>query len=214
MRHLCQIASKDRKTPQAFNENGQELLAKDTKISKSIKLVHSVLRPFMNAQTTANKSASRAGKWTEMQFNPRGKLIGMKVLDYLLEKPRVTLSTADESNFDIFYMFLAGSKQADKQEFELLNPHGFNYLGKANVNLTPLHNIKFHDLLDDMKSIGIGKRQQHEIFKLMAAILHLGNIDFVNERDVHNDPASILHYDQLECAAMLLGVEPANLEVT
>lgn len=214
IRYLCQISSKDKKSRKAFNNQSLEILAKDTKLSKGIKLVHTVLSSFMNTETNTSKSASRAGKWTEMQFNQKGKLVGMKLLDYLLEKPRVTTCNQDSFNYDIFYMILAGANQSEKQEFDILDLNSFNILGKQRANLSSMYQSKFHKLMDGMKSIGIGKRQQHEIFKLLAAILHLGNIDFEDERESHNDPASILHYDQLERAAQLLGVEAANLEVT
>lgn len=207
IRHLCQISSKDAK-------KDTNAIAKDSKLAKSAKLVHSVLSPFINAKTSANTHGSRAGKWSELQFNPKGKLIGMKVLDYLLEKPRVTSFSKEERNFDIFYYFLAGAKPDEKHAFELGDTSKFGYLSKSIATTNPLDNIRYHELLEDMKSIGIGKRQQHEIFKLLAAILHLGNIDFEDEKDSHNDPTSVLHYDQLECAALLLGVEALNLEST
>ncbi len=37
-----------------------------------------------------------------------------------------------------------------------------------------------------MKTMGITADQQHEIFRLLAAILYLGNIDFVPNEKVKN----------------------------
>lgn len=111
-------------------------------------------------------------------------------------------------------MFLAGAKAEDRHEFELHDPHKFKYLNSSSASITPSDNLKYYELLDDMKSIGIGKRQQHEIFKVLAAILHLGNIEFEDEKDLANDPATIVHYEELEIVAQLLGVESTNLEST
>ena len=205
---MCQLSAKEKKNQDLINKSQ----IKDSKLVKGAKLLNSVLNPFVQSKTVSNQHASRAGKWTEMQFNAKVKLVGLKLLDYLLEKPRVTACPTNERNFDVFYLFLAGATPEERHEFHLHDASKFKYLNNSNASPASNDHLKYTELLHDMKAIGIGKRQQHELFKIIAAILHLGNIEFADEKDLANDPASIVHYNELDIVASLLGVEAVNLE--
>ena len=62
-----------------------------------------MLESFGNARTLFNANASRFGKYTELQFSDRGRLSGVKTLDYYLERNRVAGAPSGERNFHIFY---------------------------------------------------------------------------------------------------------------
>jgi chitin synthase len=62
-----------------------------------------------------------------------------------------------------------------------------------------------------MKSLGIGRRQQAQIWQILAAILHLGNIQF---KDVFTakETCSIKNFPQLESVAEMLGLNATSLQ--
>lgn len=64
-----------------------------------------------------------------------------------------------------------------------------------------------------MKSVGIGRRTQSEIFNLLAAILHLGNLEFVDDDTRPQDPCEIKNSGNLVFVADLLGVSESDLSL-
>lgn len=74
---------------------------------------------------------------------------------------------------------------------------------------------KFQTLTSHLKSLGIGRRTQSQIFKILAAILHLGNIAFITDQSVpEGSPLSIKGQsrEHLDFAAYLLLISPTSLE--
>ncbi|KAJ3108426.1 hypothetical protein HDU97_001133 [Phlyctochytrium planicorne] len=172
-----------------------------------------ILEAFGGARTTDNKNSSRYGRYSEYQFDESGKMIGLKILNYLLESPRVVAVPDDERNFNIFYQFLAGATAEERQTFRLGDVSHYNYLANAKISKGYTEDIqKFEKLRNDMKSIGIGKRQQAGIFQTLSAILHLGNINFFDDPNKPGEACEVKNHDLLVAVAEILGVMPVNLE--
>lgn len=74
----------------------------DSTISRVIE-VNPLLESFGNATTVRNDNSSRFGKFTQMQFDRKGNLIGARCDTYLLEKSRVVSIEENERNYHIFY---------------------------------------------------------------------------------------------------------------
>ena len=55
-----------------------------------------------NAKTTRNNNSSRFGKWLEVLMY-EGKIEGLNVTNYLLEKSRVVRQSEGERNYHIFF---------------------------------------------------------------------------------------------------------------
>ncbi|CAM9020097.1 unnamed protein product [Wickerhamomyces anomalus] len=143
-----------------------------------------ILEAFGNAQTVRNNNSSRFGKFIKIEFNKLGKIGGAHIDWYLLEKSRVVKQSKQERNYHIFYQLLAGLSE---KELGLLglkkSPSNYNYLNKGNHNIPGVDDKKeFKSLKSSLDIMGISKSQYYEIFKLIAIILQIGNIEFTSQK--------------------------------
>ncbi|CAN4102059.1 unnamed protein product [Withania somnifera] len=144
-----------------------------------------VLEAFGNAKTVRNNNSSRFGKFVEIQFDQRGRISGAAVRTYLLERSRVCQVSDPERNYHCFYMLCAAPTK-DIQRYKLDNPRSFHYLNQSNCYQL--------DGVDDSKEylatrramdvVGISLEEQDAIFRVVAAILHLGNIEFTKGKEM------------------------------
>jgi chitin synthase len=84
---------------------------KNSKVLTGAVKMQSILQSFGHAQISNSANSSRYALYTEYQFSRSGRMVGIKTLDYLLEKSRVTSlqSLPDgERNFNIFYQLIGG----------------------------------------------------------------------------------------------------------
>ena len=72
-------------------------------LEEKILKANPVMEAFGNAKTTRNNNSSRFGKWTEINFDKGGAIIGGRIINYLLEKSRVVTQSENERNYHIFY---------------------------------------------------------------------------------------------------------------
>ncbi|KAJ3080887.1 hypothetical protein HK102_002745 [Quaeritorhiza haematococci] len=188
---------------------------KKSKIVTGISKAEIVLEAFGNARTSTNPNSSRVSRYTEFQYDDKGKLIGVKTLDYLLEKNRVACTPSDERNFNVLYYLLAGATPEEKAQFHLASdsPSQFAYLQNSKYkSVTQEDTIRMGELRDAMKTVGIGRRQQEQIYQLLAAILHLGNISFQDDLNKPQEPCTVKNYEILQLVSELLGIPAQNLE--
>ncbi|KAJ7722410.1 glycosyltransferase family 2 protein [Mycena metata] len=157
------------------------------------------LESFGNARTLFNPNASRFGKYTELQFSERGRLVGVKTLDYYLERNRVSGAPNGERNFHIFYYLVAGATPEERQHLHLLDKTTYRYPRTAPLCCPPRR---------PTATIGLSKRHVAQTCQLIAAILHLGNLEVRRNEDA----AVVRNTDLCEIAASFLGVHPADLE--
>ncbi|ORX87272.1 hypothetical protein BCR32DRAFT_324515 [Anaeromyces robustus] len=198
-RHLCYLTRETKKK---------------TIIQSAILKINKVLDSFGTATTLNNPSSSRFGKYIEYQFDRTGKIIGAKLVHYCLEKDRVSNVPEDERNFNVFYHFLASASSNEQNNFDLTEPSGFEYLSQNRLyrRCTNDDSLDGRELRSALKAFGIGVRQQAQIFQILAAILHLGNIVFVDAPKNAQETCDIKNYQLVEFIAELLGVTPEALE--
>nr|XP_058967895.1 unconventional myosin-Ie-like [Pocillopora verrucosa] len=146
-----------------------------------------VLEAFGNAKTIRNNNSSRFGKYLEIQFNQNGQPNGGKIYKFLLEKCRVTHLTQGERNFHVFYQLLSGCTSKEKDQYGLQgNAENFFYLNQSEVYTTDNKDDK-NDFLATRTAldvIGVDTAKQQIIFKVLSAILTLGNIEFKETENV------------------------------
>ncbi|KAF4325072.1 hypothetical protein G195_001650 [Phytophthora kernoviae 00238/432] len=152
---------------------------KDKTIAKVID-VNPLLESFGNAKTTRNDNSSRFGKFTQLQFNDRGKLIGAKCETYLLEKSRVVSIAEGERNYHIFYQLLAGLPSRELKEFGLDPECKYQYAGSlSEMQIPGLDDSKwFAGTQKSLSLIGLETPGQKILFKLLAGVLLLGEVSF------------------------------------
>ncbi|KZT04957.1 glycosyltransferase family 2 protein [Laetiporus sulphureus 93-53] len=192
---------------------------KGAKLAHQVPAVEFVLETFGNARTLFNPNASRFGKYTELQFTERGRLCGLKTLDYYLERNRVAGAPSGERNFHIFYYLVAGASPEERQHLHLQEKTTYRYLGQRNPpgrgNAGRSEDaVRFDQLKVALKNAGFSKRHVAQTCQLIAAIIHLGNLEFTIDRSRNEDAAVVRNTDVLEVVADFLGVQPSALEAT
>ncbi|KAK4841974.1 hypothetical protein QYF36_013527 [Acer negundo] len=173
-----------------------------------------VLEAFGNAKTVKNNNSSRFGKFVEIQFDKHGKISGAAVRTYLLERSRVCQVSDPERNYHCFYMLCAAPPEEVKK-FKLGDPGTFRYLNQSNcyevANVDDAR--EYLETRNAMDIVGISQEEQDAIFRVVSAILHLGNIDFTKGKEVDSsklkDEKSHYH---LQTAAELLMCNEKALE--
>ncbi|RWW51071.1 hypothetical protein BHE74_00042622 [Ensete ventricosum] len=144
-----------------------------------------VLEAFGNAKTVRNNNSSRFGKFVEIQFNRQGKISGAAIRTYLLERSRVCQISDPERNYHCFYL-LCAAPQEIVEKYKLGKPSSFHYLNQSNCyELVGVSDA--HDYLATRRAmdiVGISAQEQDAIFRVVAGILHLGNIDFTKGQEI------------------------------
>ncbi|KXN87631.1 Chitin synthase 8 [Leucoagaricus sp. SymC.cos] len=180
---------------------------KGAKLASQVPAAEFVIESFGNARTLFNPNASRFGKYTELQFTERGRLCGIKTLDYYLERNRVATVPSGERNFHIFYYLVAGASPEERLHLHLLDKMTYRYLGGLRGPTAGAGGRQ-----QAVKNIGMSKRHVAQTCQLIAAILHLGNLEFIIDRHRNEDAAVVRNTDVLEVVADFLGVSASALE--
>uniref|UniRef100_A0A8C1HM79 Unconventional myosin-VI n=1 Tax=Cyprinus carpio carpio TaxID=630221 RepID=A0A8C1HM79_CYPCA len=212
-------------------------------IDERIVEANPLLEAFGNAKTVRNNNSSRFGKFVEIHFSEKNAVVGGFVSHYLLEKSRICTQGQEERNYHIFYRLCAGAPEDIKEKFHLSSPDCFRYLSrgctryfstKDSDKLVP-QNRKSPEhlkagplkdpLLDDhadfnrmcvaMKKIGLDDTEKLNMFRVVAGVLHLGNIDF--EEAGSTSGGCVLKKTcgkPLEFCAELLGLDEEDLRVS
>ncbi|XP_061549605.1 unconventional myosin-VIIa-like isoform X2 [Phycodurus eques] len=177
-------------------------------IEKQILESNPILEAFGNAKTIKNDNSSRFGKYLEIFFNEGGVIEGARVEQYLLEKSRVCRQAQEERNYHVFYFMLAGITAEEKKNLHLQNAKDYIFLTKGGCITCEARDdaADFGRIRSAMKTLMFSDQQCYEILKLLAAILHLGNVYFEANTQNNLESSDVSKSEHFSIAASLLEV--------
>ncbi|XP_040131491.1 unconventional myosin-IXa isoform X3 [Ictidomys tridecemlineatus] len=189
-----------------------------------------VLEAFGNAKTAHNNNSSRFGKFIQVNYQETGTVLGAYVEKYLLEKSRLVYQEHNERNYHVFYYLLAGASEEERLAFHLKQPEEYHYLNQ--ITKKPLRqswddycydyepncfSVEGEDLRHDferlqlaMEMVGFLPKTRRQIFSLLSAILHLGNICY-KKKTYRDDSIDICNPEVLPVVSELLEVKEEML---
>uniref|UniRef100_A0A672JQ47 Myosin IXAa n=1 Tax=Salarias fasciatus TaxID=181472 RepID=A0A672JQ47_SALFA len=170
-----------------------------------------VLEAFGNAKTAHNNNSSRFGKFIQVNYQESGTVRGAYVEKYLLEKSRLVYQEHNERNYHVFYYLLAGASEEERTAFHLKKPEEYHYLSQD------CFTVEGEDLKHDferlqlaMEMVGFLPATRKQIFCLLSAILHLGNIRY-KRKTYRDDSIDICNPEVLPVVSELLEVKEEML---
>ncbi|XP_029008441.1 unconventional myosin-IXAb-like isoform X5 [Betta splendens] len=189
-----------------------------------------VLEAFGNAKTAHNNNSSRFGKFIQVNYQESGTVRGAYVEKYLLEKSRLVYQEHNERNYHVFYYLLAGASEEERKSFHLLQPEEYHYLNQMTKKshklpwdnyyeseLQDCFTVEGEDLKHDferlqlaMEMVGFLPATRKQIFSLLSAILHLGNIRY-KKKTYRDDSIDICNPEALPIVSELLEVKEEML---
>lgn len=136
---------------------------------------NSILESFGHALTKKNNNSSRYVLHTRIHFNYAGDPIGGELIPYLYENSRVTLLTNEERSFHIFFQLLSCGDKALLHKLNLSSdPKEYNCLMNKLIRNEDKDGYTY--LREALSAMGISESYQIDILKVVAAVLHLGQV--------------------------------------
>uniref|UniRef100_A0A3Q2ZCP5 Myosin X n=1 Tax=Kryptolebias marmoratus TaxID=37003 RepID=A0A3Q2ZCP5_KRYMA len=174
----------------AMSQHSLEISCRDKTSHVEEALLESspIMEAFGNAKTVYNNNSSRFGKFVQLHFNQKGNIQGGRIIDCILLNlfdfkwhNRVVRQNPGERNYHIFYAILAGADNQQRELFGLTHPENYHYLRQSNylTDKTINDNGTFQDVLNAMRTMQFSEENISEVLRLLAGILHAGNIEFM-----------------------------------
>ena len=176
-----------------------------------------LLEAFGNAKTVRNDNSSRFGKFIEIQFDEHDRISGAAIRTYLLERSRIVNVDDPERNFHVFYQLLDGASDDERATLRLKTPADYHYTNQSScATLDGVDNAtEYAATRRAMDVVGIEKREQDAVMRVIAGILHLGNVDFKPIDGASDDGCELkdaASATALEDAAAVMMVDASRLE--
>ncbi|GLV44854.1 dachs [Carabus blaptoides fortunei] len=173
----------------------------ETDAFKHLAAAFTVLRSLGSAKTATNSESSRIGQFIEVQVTD-GALYRTKIHCYFLDQTRVIRPLPGEKNYHIFYQMLAGLSPEERSKLNLegCTPATLKYLKHGDTR---------QDMAEDASRfqawktcLGILGIPFLDVVRVLAAVLLLGNVQFVDGKGLEVD---VNGESELNAVAGLLG---------
>nr|XP_029132855.1 unconventional myosin-Vb-like [Labrus bergylta] len=184
--------------------------SQQTSVEERVLASNPIMESIGNAKTTRNDNSSRFGKYIEIGFARKGDIIAANMRTYLLEKSRVVFQVSQrDCNYHIFYQLCASRELPEMRSLKLDGPERFRYTSQGGEMQIP-----GTDDLSDLERtrnaftiLGVQPDQQMELFRILSAVLHLGNVNI--QASGRSAERSYIDADDRSLAVFskLLGVE-------
>ncbi|XP_011153865.1 unconventional myosin-Va isoform X2 [Harpegnathos saltator] len=160
--------------------------ATETQVEKKVLASSPIMEAIGNAKTTRNDNSSRFGKFIEIQFNRNYHITGASMRTYLLEKSRVVFQANEERNYHIFYQMCSAARRLP--HLHLSVQERFHYLNQGNnPRIEGVDDLaRFDETITALTTLGFTSRQQDDMLRILAAVLHLGNVE-IGSRETKGD---------------------------
>ncbi|KAJ8601623.1 hypothetical protein CTAYLR_007256 [Chrysophaeum taylorii] len=187
-----------------------------------------ILESFGNAKTLRNNNSSRFGKYTEIKVSEVGQILGAANTNYLLEKSRVVFQSAGERNYHCYYQTLAAFEEEELRRFvgetasRVCEPwwrkgdsdvcSTFSYLAISGCSKIPGKDDgdELREVASAVAKLKFSSEETAFVFGVVAAVLHLGNIEFEATQD---EETCRIAEGRAGPAASALRVDPAILSL-
>ncbi|XP_060895750.1 unconventional myosin-Va isoform X3 [Labrus mixtus] len=158
--------------------------ASEANVEQKVLASNPIMEAIGNAKTTRNDNSSRFGKYIEIGFDTRFRIIGANMRTYLLEKSRVVFQADEERNYHVFYQLCASSHLPEYKNLKLSSANDFLYTrqGRSPVIAGVDDTKELCNTRHAFTLLGINETYQMGLFQVLAAILHLGNVE-IKDRD-------------------------------
>uniref|UniRef100_A0A915PU59 Uncharacterized protein n=1 Tax=Setaria digitata TaxID=48799 RepID=A0A915PU59_9BILA len=172
-----------------------------------------IMEAFGNAKTIRNDNSSRFGRNIDLHFTRDGIIEGVRFEQYLLEKSRIVSQASDERNYHIFYCLIAGLTATEKQQLFLTNANDFYYLNQGGIVELESRDdaANLAEIRSSMKVLMFKDSEIWSIFKILAAILHVGNIEYLATVVDNTEATEIKDLTEIARVAKLLLIDEQSL---
>ena len=180
-----------------------------------------VFEAFGNAKTVRNDNSSRFGKYIKLQYSTENVLLSAYTDTFLLEKSRILSVNSGESNYHVFYYLVRGLEGVNATLAEELGLAGAGF-DKFRI-LTDGQQQCYWDksgddenleaLMNALDHVNFSRQEQEEIFRLLAVVLHLGNVTLKLKDDDSNSVDLQCTTIAMETLASMLGLDPNTLRM-
>ncbi|KAN0062555.1 Myosin type-2 heavy chain 1 [Thecaphora frezii] len=207
MRYFATVEDPDRPGSRKAGAGGKDASGM-SETEQQILATNPIMEAFGNAKTTRNDNSSRFGKYIEILFDKDHEIVGAKMRTYLLERSRLVYQPETERNYHIFYQLCAGAPSSEKKDLGLEDASKFNYLNQGGTTSLSINGVddaeEFKATQKALSTVGVKIEKQWQIFRLLAALLHLGNVNITasrNEAMLADDEPSLF------MATSMLGID-------
>jgi myosin-5 len=131
-----------------------------------------------------------------------------------LERSRLVYQPEIERNYHIFYQLCSGAPSKERKDLGLdTDTAKFHYLNQGGPSASPINGVddaeEFRATQTALSTVGVSVEKQWAVFRLLAALLHLGNIKISQSRT----DAMIDDQEQsLLLSTRLLGISAAEFK--
>lgn len=119
-----------------------------------------------------------------IEFDYTGEPKSGQIISYLLEKSRVVHQNEGDQNFHIFYQLISGLDELTLNKLQLRRDSSVYYYlnqGETNVDYNIDDSKEFLNVKNALKVFDFSDDEEESIYKIIASIIHMGQIGFFEE---------------------------------
>uniref|UniRef100_A0A914HC29 Uncharacterized protein n=1 Tax=Globodera rostochiensis TaxID=31243 RepID=A0A914HC29_GLORO len=182
---------------------------------KVINALELILAAFGAAKTIKNDRSTLHAYAVELHY--RGSALeGLSFLDpsVPVELSRIIGQRKGEGNFCVFYQLCGGIDATQRETLGLAGADKYFYLNQGGCCQGGVKTSDFAELVDALSHVGFSDHQKELIWRLLAAILHIGNLFFKPQRDGNEEDkvAEIVNETELRWVSVLLQTDFEQLK--